>query len=81
MSEPQQVDPVELDTKGLLCPMPVIRTQDKIKQMEPGQRLLVQATDPGTCHDIPAWCRVHGHQIVDQSEQAQIFYFEILVGE
>lgn len=57
-----------LDARGLLCPLPVIRTQDKIKTLQPGTLLDVYATDPGTLHDVPAWCRVHGHEVVDTEE-------------
>lgn len=53
-----------LDAKGLLCPLPVIRTQDRVKQLAPGDVLTVLCTDPGALHDIPAWCRVHGHELV-----------------
>ena len=53
-----------LDARYLLCPMPVIRTQNRIAELAPGDTLEVKATDPGAQHDIPAWCRVHGHEIV-----------------
>lgn len=53
-----------LDVRGLLCPLPVIRTQDRVRQLSPGTLLEVTATDPGTMEDIPAWCRVHGHEMV-----------------
>lgn len=54
-----------LDARYLLCPMPVIRTQNRIAELQPGDTLEVQATDPGALHDIPAWCRVHGHEILE----------------
>ena len=54
-----------LDARGLLCPLPVIRTQDRISALRPGTLLDVIATDPGTLEDIPAWCRVHGHEVVE----------------
>ena len=57
-----------LDTRGLLCPLPVIRTQDRVKELAPGTVLDVVATDPGTLHDIPAWCRIHGHSVVETSQ-------------
>ena len=56
--------PEQLDARGLLCPLPVIRTQDRVRGLRPGTRLDVLATDPGVLHDIPAWCRVHGHRVV-----------------
>ncbi len=63
--------PHTLDARHLLCPMPVIRTQDKIKQLQPGEYIEVSCTDPGAMYDIPAWCRVHGHTIV-KAEQQQL---------
>lgn len=53
----------ELDARQLICPMPVIRTQDRIKQLQAGDRLTVFCNDPGAKHDIPAWCRIHGHAV------------------
>lgn len=57
-----------LDARGLLCPMPVIRTQDRVAELAPGALLDVLATDPGTLHDVPAWCRVHGHELVEAAQ-------------
>jgi len=53
-----------LDARHLLCPMPVIRAQNRIAELAPGDTLEVHATDPGALHDIPTWCRIHGHEIV-----------------
>lgn len=64
-----------LDARRLLCPMPVIRTQDKIKTLTAGDTLEVICTDPGCLHDIPAWCRVHGHELIT----AEIIENEIVV--
>ena len=58
-----------LDARNLLCPLPVIRTQDAVATLQPGDRVRVLCTDPGALHDIPAWCRVHGHRIVDSKQQ------------
>jgi tRNA 2-thiouridine synthesizing protein A len=57
-----------LDARGLLCPLPVIRTQDKVKGLPPGTVLEIVATDPGVMQDIPAWCRVHGHELLSMTE-------------
>ena len=53
-----------LDARNLICPMPVIRTQQAVSELENGQILEVLCTDPGALVDIPAWCRVHGHKII-----------------
>jgi TusA-related sulfurtransferase len=53
-----------LNTRRLLCPLPVIRTQDKVKQLQAGDVLEVVGTDPGIMQDIPAWCRINGHKVL-----------------
>lgn len=53
-----------LDARRLLCPMPVIKTQNKIKNLKPGDILEVICTDPGVINDIPAWCRINGHKVL-----------------
>ena len=66
-----------LDASNLLCPMPVIRCQDKIKQLQAGDELSVTCTDPGAINDIPAWCRINGHEVLQiNQDQDRI---EILV--
>jgi len=54
-----------LNAKRLLCPLPVIRTQDKVKTMATGDILQVVCTDPGVMQDIPAWCRINGHKVIE----------------
>jgi tRNA 2-thiouridine synthesizing protein A len=54
-----------LNARRLLCPLPVIRTQDKVKQLQPGDQLEVICTDPGVMQDIPAWCRINGHTVLE----------------
>lgn len=57
-----------LDCRCLLCPMPVIRVQDAIKPLNEGDQLIATCTDPGVKYDIPAWCRIHGHEITGIKE-------------
>lgn len=59
----------ELDARRLLCPMPVIRTQDRVRELEQGDLLTVYCTDPGTLEDIPSWCRVNGHQVIETRQE------------
>lgn len=58
----------ELDARRMFCPMPVIRTQDKVNQLQPGDTLEVVSTDPGALNDIPAWCRINGHKVIATRE-------------
>ena len=55
----------QLDARNLLCPLPVIRTQNRIKALADGDILKVICTDPGALNDIPAWCRINGHSVLD----------------
>lgn len=57
-----------LDARRSLCPMPVIKTQDKIAELQTGDTLEVTCTDPGALSDIPAWCRINGHIIKESYE-------------
>ncbi|MXZ44837.1 MAG: sulfurtransferase TusA family protein [Gammaproteobacteria bacterium] len=57
-----------LDTIGLLCPIPLIRAQDFVRELAPGTKFLLLASDPGVYYDIPAWCRMHGHELVSVEE-------------
>ena len=62
-----------LNARQLLCPMPVIRTQERVSKLSDGDVLEVICSDPGALVDIPAWCRVHGHEVLDtQSTQDEI---------
>ncbi len=58
-----------LDARNSLCPMPVIKTQNKVNELLAGDILEVTCTDPGALNDIPAWCRINGHQIKDSYEK------------
>lgn len=68
-----------LDARGLLCPLPVIRTQDRVKGLADGEVLEITATDPGVLQDIPAWCRVHGHRVLNCDERADDILVRIKV--
>ncbi|NCF26680.1 MAG: hypothetical protein GWP69_04830 [Gammaproteobacteria bacterium] len=61
--------------------MPVIRVQDKISGLFPGDILEVWCTDPGTRSDIPAWCRINGHRVLGISESDGELVLTLQVGE
>jgi len=70
-----------LDARRLLCPIPVIRTQDAIKKLLPGDLLKVECTDPGALADIPTWCRINGHKVVDTEQSREVIVITIKVGQ
>ncbi len=62
-----------VDARRLLCPLPVIRTQDAIAQLPDHSCLEVVCTDPGAKNDIPSWCRINGHKVLEiKEEQGEI---------
>jgi tRNA 2-thiouridine synthesizing protein A len=70
-----------LDARGLLCPMPVIRTQDRVAELNNGDILDVLCSDPGALQDIPAWCRINGHRVLATREEKSDIVISIQVGE
>lgn len=68
-----------LDARHLLCPLPVIRTQERVAALQPGDELTILATDPGTLHDVPAWCRVHGHTLLQTAQEGREISVKIRV--
>ncbi|GMQ89000.1 MAG: sulfurtransferase TusA family protein [Gammaproteobacteria bacterium] len=71
----------ELDVRRMLCPMPVIRTQEKVEQLQAGDTLTVFCSDPGAIHDIPAWCRVNGHEVLDIQQKDEEISIRLRVCE
>jgi TusA-related sulfurtransferase len=69
----------QLDARGLICPLPVIRTQDRVRMLPAGALLDIVATDPGVLHDIPAWCRVHGHEVVEAQRRDREIHIRVRV--
>lgn len=60
---------VILDCVGLACPMPIFKTSTKIKELKPGQVLEVQSDDDGIEKDMPAWCKMTGHEFLGQIKE------------
>ena len=69
-----------LDARNLMCPMPVIRTQDRVADLQPGDRLVVTCSDPGALNDIPAWCRINGHNVIETKEENDLVIITVEVG-
>ncbi len=71
----------KLDARRLLCPMPVIRVQDAVAGLAPGEILEVTCTDPGALNDVPAWCRINGHKVLETNNNNDEIIITIEVGE
>jgi tRNA 2-thiouridine synthesizing protein A len=57
----------ELDCRGQRCPLPVITMAKRLTELPVGARLRVLADDPAAATDIPAWCRMRGHEYLGTS--------------
>jgi tRNA 2-thiouridine synthesizing protein A len=57
-----------LDTKGLRCPLPVLKARKALKEVAPGGLLRVLATDPGATKDFVHFCEATGCELVESSE-------------
>ena len=65
----------ELDTCGLNCPLPILKTKKTLNDMSSGQVLKVMATDPGSLRDFEAFARQTGHELVQQTTQEGRYEF------
>ena len=63
----------DLDTRGLNCPLPILKAKKALAEMESGQLLKVIATDPGSMRDFQAFARQTGNELVEQSAAADEF--------
>jgi tRNA 2-thiouridine synthesizing protein A len=64
-----------LDLKGLLCPMPVVKISQAIKQVAVGGIIQATATDPGVMADIPAWTKSTGNELVKMEREGKVITF------
>jgi tRNA 2-thiouridine synthesizing protein A len=60
----------ELDARGLLCPLPVLKARKRLGPLTPGAVLRVLADDPAAVVDIPHFCAEQGHALVGTGEEA-----------
>lgn len=65
----------EVDARGLICPLPILRAKKALADMQSGQILKVLATDPGAPRDFAAFAKQTGNQIIEVSTQDKVFTF------
>jgi tRNA 2-thiouridine synthesizing protein A len=65
------------DARGLLCPMPILKTAQKIKEVEVGQVLELLTDDEGAREDVPAWCDQTGNEFLGMEEEGDTLKFYI----
>jgi len=68
---------MELDARGLNCPLPILRAKKSISQMGVGQTLKILATDPGSVKDFESFCKQTGNELLQSVENNGEFSFLI----
>ncbi len=63
----------ELDTRGLNCPLPILKAKKALADMRSGEVLKVLATDPGSIRDFQAFARQTGNELVEQASNNDEF--------
>lgn len=66
---------IELDTCGLSCPLPLLKTKQALNRMASGERLRVLATDPGSVRDFRVFAEQSGHLLLASEEQDGVFSY------
>lgn len=80
LKHPTYVQPMdfdaELDAKGLLCPLPVLKARKRLQALSRGQVLRVEADDPAAIVDVPHFCAEAGHDLLQQDDlgPVQVYY-------
>ena len=80
MAETEIKATVVVDARGLLCPMPIVKTAKAMKGLAAGEVLKVIATDRGSIADIPAWAETTGNQLLEWHEEGDNFIFFVRKG-
>ena len=70
-----------LDARGVLCPMPILKTAKVMKEFSPGEILEIFADDEGAIEDFPAWCDQTGNEFIKYEEKNDYYVFYIKKGE
>lgn len=65
------VEVVEVDARGLRCPIPVIRLGAAIRDLPAGSLVRLLATDPAARSDVAAFCRMRGHELVESIDEPE----------
>jgi tRNA 2-thiouridine synthesizing protein A len=71
---------LELDARGLNCPLPILRAKKSIQTLSTGQVLRIVSTDPGSVKDFEAFCKQTGNELLDSVQDGGEYAFNIRKG-
>ncbi|MHA7584598.1 sulfurtransferase TusA family protein [Paenibacillus vandeheii] len=64
-----------VDTKGMACPMPIVKAKKALDGLQTGQTMLVLSTDKGSLNDFQAWVKQTKHELVSHEQEDGIYKF------
>ena len=68
---------IELDTRGLLCPLPVLKLRKAIQNIPQNEKIKLLTDDPAALVDIPHFCNEQGHQIIQRLQETNYYLYII----
>jgi len=66
---------IEVDARGLSCPMPLLQAKRALNAMQAGQRLRVLATDRGSVRDFRVFAEQSGHRLLESEESGGVYRY------
>lgn len=73
-------DATALDLRGLKCPLPVLKTRRRMRDLASGSLIRIETTDPLAVIDIPHYCREDGHELLESAPVEGGHVFVIVKG-
>lgn len=67
----------QLDTRGMNCPLPILKTKKAMNGLQVGQLLEITSTDPGSVKDMASFCNQTGHEMMSHKEDSGDYIFFI----
>ena len=74
------MDDVDIDARGLICPLPVLRLRKRLMAVAAGVELTMLSDDPVAAIDIPHFCREGGHEVVESRSEGDARFFRVRKG-
>ena len=69
-----------LDARGLRCPLPLLKAKQSLNSLQPGQLLLVWASDPGAWEDFASYAALSNHELISRVQEGEAFHFVLRKG-
>ena len=66
---------VSLDTKGMKCPLPILKAKNALRDMATGDVLFVESTDPGSIADFKSFCDTTGHELLSSDSSDDVYTY------